>query len=407
MTASGQRGRERHPALRVGFRVGRYPALSETFIAAQILDMAARGLEVSVLADEVGPCQASRGSASVTPSRPQGGLGAAIFDLLPWRLRRMWISRAERRWARLNDVVVCNFGWFGAKYARSFRGREAPPFITIFHGDDVSRSLKNDQRIYDELLTRCDTMLAVSRLWRDRLLALGAPPANVQVHRMGVDLADLPFVARSGPVRELLHVGRLVEKKGATVLLHALALCREAAPAADLRLTIIGTGPLETSLREQAVTLSLQSNVAFLGARPHAEVRERLRKADIFVLPSLTAADGDMEGVPVALMEAMAAGVPVVSTQHSGIPELITHGVSGLLAAEGDAFDLAQQLLRAVRDEAGRVAMACEARRVVEREFSQARLHDVLHARISGLAQRGPQGPEGPPTPSTVLFDRS
>jgi colanic acid/amylovoran biosynthesis glycosyltransferase len=384
-------GRAIAPAMRVGFRVGRYPTVSETFIASQIANLAKRGVDVSILADEVGTARENKNPAlSIASTGSKHAPLQFLENRLPWRVKRAWLSATERRWAHRTDVVVCNFGWFGAQFARSFRYRgQAPPFVTIFHGDDVSRSLRGGgDRFYDELFAKCQLMLTVSELWRSRLLSLGAPPERVRVHRMGVDLSQHAFDPKpaQAPVRRILHVGRLVEKKGTEVLLRAIARLRQELPDASLHLTVIGTGPLEKSLRQKSAVLGLDGAVRFLGMQPHQAVRSHLAEADLFVLPSVTAADGDMEGIPVALMEAMAMGIPVVSTHHSGIPELIEHEEHGLLAAEHDAEDLVRQIHRLANDGEARRAMALRARRRIEQRFDQRRLLNELYAMLVDLA---------------------
>lgn len=380
-------------SIRTGFRVGQYPKLSETFVQSQISGMAERGHVVSVLADELLPPDERRAlPRRLSAVRPKSALPGKALDALPWRVRRFWTSTIERRWARDIDVAVCNFGWFGAQLAHALGGDpKGARFVTIFHGDDVSRSLQQgNERIYDELFERCDLMLAVSDLWRSRLISLGAPPEKVRVYRMGVDLGQHPFAPkpRHQPVRRILHVGRLVEKKGTAFLLQALALARREMAERPLTLEIIGEGPLDESLRGLAKALGVSDIVSFLGPLPHDVVRARLAEAELFILPSVTAADGDMEGIPVALMEAMAAGVPVISTYHSGIPELIDHGKSGLLAAERDPDDLFRQIRIMAEDADARLAMTAGARRTIEEHFDNARLQDELASLLVDLVER-------------------
>jgi colanic acid/amylovoran biosynthesis glycosyltransferase len=143
-------------------------------------------------------------------------------------------------------------------------------------------------------------------------------------------------------------------------------------------------------LQRLAADLKLGDRVQFVGSLDSAGVRRRLEAADIFLLPSLTAKNGDMEGIPVALMEATASGACVVSTRHSGIPELVAHGVSGLLAREGDVDDLVAQLTQALAEPALRLALARRARRKVEAEFSQGGLQDQLAAAIESAVAKDP-----------------
>ncbi|HOX24760.1 MAG TPA: glycosyltransferase family 4 protein [Candidatus Krumholzibacteria bacterium] len=169
--------------------------------------------------------------------------------------------------------------------------------------------------------------------------------ARAAVIHCGIRLADFPFQARQrtgGPLR-ILAVGRAAEKKGFTHLLDALAIL--SSQRIDWTGHLVGGGPLLDDLRRQAASLSLR-NLEIAGPLQQAEIRSLLAAADVFVLPCVAARDGDVDGIPVALMEAMASGCPVVSTRISGIPELVVDGRTGLLAEPGDASGLAAAIRR-------------------------------------------------------------
>ncbi|HVQ09969.1 MAG TPA: glycosyltransferase, partial [Allosphingosinicella sp.] len=181
-----------------------------------------------------------------------------------------------------------------------------------------------------KLMRGGDLFLAVSDALRARAIALGYPAERTRTHYNGVDLDR--FHPGEGP-REpglVLHVGRLVEKKGTAVLIEATAGIEGA------RLIVIGDGPLRGALERQA-----GPSVRFLGALPSDEVASWMRRASALAAPSLTAADGDAEGLPNVVVEAAASGLPVVATRHSGIPEAIIDGETGLLVPEGDSAALA------------------------------------------------------------------
>lgn len=395
--------------------MGRFPTLSETFVVSQIEGLVARGHAVSILAD--GPSDEGQaaglaarvaGVAGIAYVTPRRGLLARGFEGLPYRARRRLAAIAERRFCRENDVVVCNFGWTGAQVAQSVAGRSRRArLVTIFHGDDMSRSLKHaPPHPYAHLFQDADILASISEFWRARLLEMGAPASKVLVHHMGVDLDRLrfkPVRLRHGEAFQLVSVGRLVEKKGTEFALRALAQLRQHAPDLRFRLRILGDGPLRAQLEALRDDLELGPCVEFLGAQPHAAVTEALASADGFVLPSVVASDGDMEGIPVALMEAMAVGSPVVSTRHSGIPELIEHEVSGLLAAERDVGDLARQLERLMRDVEGRATRARAARRTVEADFDQRRLDDDLERLLHRVAHGTPEIATAPAAASRTM----
>ncbi|TIM61205.1 MAG: colanic acid biosynthesis glycosyltransferase WcaL, partial [Mesorhizobium sp.] len=148
----------------------------------------------------------------------------------------------------------------------------------------------------------------------------------------------------------------------------------------------IGEGPLRLALQSRIDAAGLSDRVTLLGALKQEEVMAYLARAGVFALPSVVTARGDRDGIPVALMEAMAVGLPVVSTRVSGIPELVEHGSSGLLAEPGDAKELAQCIERLIADPASAREMASMARRTVEREFDVSVEAGKLLSAIGQLA---------------------
>jgi glycosyltransferase involved in cell wall biosynthesis len=191
---------------------------------------------------------------------------------------------------------------------------------------------------------------------------------HAEVIHCGVDTSRYPYRQRNAvatPPR-ILAVGRAAPKKGFTHLLRALRLLSDRGVA--WRADLVGGGPLLEALRAEAEALGLDA-LNIRGARQQAEIRELLAAADVFVLPCVQAPDGDIDGIPVALMEAMACGVPVVSTRLSGIPELIEDGRSGLLVPPADPQALADALARLVSEPGLQGRLSREGREKVEREF--------------------------------------
>jgi colanic acid/amylovoran biosynthesis glycosyltransferase len=222
-----------------------------------------------------------------------------------------------------------------------------------------------------------------------RFLAEHAPHADTPVHVVRCGIRPGAYAGRSRPLPaegdvHALSVASLEEYKGHAVLLRALA---EGGPLQRIRLTLIGAGSLEAQLRALAQQLGIASRVEFRGAQDEGQVAAALAASDLFVLPSVVAADGQMEGLPVGLMEALAAELPVVSTRLSGIPELVRDGETGWLATPGDAPGLADALRAVLADPAEAAARAAAGRRLVEAQYdvrrSAAQMAQLLTAAVS------------------------
>jgi glycosyltransferase involved in cell wall biosynthesis len=210
--------------------------------------------------------------------------------------------------------------------------------------------------------------LAVSEAVKQRALAQGFPLERTRVHHVGVDLDRFrPDPAATEPGL-ILHVGRLVEKKGTAALLEAMARL-----GGDSRLVVVGDGPLRPALERKAVALGLGVRVAFLGQIAPGEVARWMQRAWLIAAPSRTARDGDAEGLPTVLVEAAACGVPAVATDHMGIGEAVIDGESGLLVGERDAAGLAVAMGRLLGDPDLRHRMAAAACRHSGQAFDLAR----------------------------------
>lgn len=213
--------------------------------------------------------------------------------------------------------------------------------------------------------------VAISDYNRSRMLD-HSPGARVELVHCGVDLERTPRRGTDGVDRDLvLCVAGLSPKKGHAHLVDALPLLAERRPGVVLELA--GAGPERERILERARRLGVEDRVRLLGALSSDEVRARLAVAGAFALPSVRLASGRMEGIPVALMEAMAAGVPVVATRLSAIPELVQDGVTGLLVEPGDAQALAAALESLLCDDALAAALSARARELVESSFSLMR----------------------------------
>lgn len=242
-----------------------------------------------------------------------------------------------------------------------------------------------DQPMLAIKIADADFVVTISQYNRRFLDGFASPGAAVSVVHCGIDVDKYPYREREIPAEGPIHtlcVAYLGEKKGHRVLFQALAL---GGPNVDrIQLDLIGDGPLREELVRLADELGINDRVTFHGSRTETEVRDALAAADMFVLPSVIAADGQMEGLPVSLMEALACGLPTISTALSGIPEIIIDGETGLLATPGDARSLRDALESIIENPSAAKQYARAGRQLVEQEFDL----DTATAELSQLFEQ-------------------
>jgi colanic acid/amylovoran biosynthesis glycosyltransferase len=247
--------------------------------------------------------------------------------------------------------------------------------LVSFHGADVLVDLQKPayRRATEEMLSLVKVVLVRSESLRRAVIDLGCAPEKIEIQRTGIPLADFLFRERSAPVRgewRLLQVGRLIEKKGLKTTLRAFAKFQREFPAATL--TIAGEGPQLDELQSLARELQITSAVDFPGFVSEENLRQLFYSSHIFLHPSETGRDGNQEGVPNSMLEAMATGLPVFATRHGGIPEAVEHNISGILVEEGDYESLADALIDSAKDPARLRAMGRAASEIVAKNFSQS-----------------------------------
>lgn len=231
-----------------------------------------------------------------------------------------------------------------------------------------------------------DLFLAVCDFLRRRAVAAGYPEDRIVTHYNGVDLKRFRHGHEEREEGLILHVANLVTKKGTAQLIEAFADVIREVPAA--RLAILGGGPLEGALRRQAAGLGLAGSIRFAGHLGRDDVAAWMRRASVLAVPSTTGASGDAEGLPNVVVEAAASGLPVVATNHAGIPEAVPDGVTGLLVPERDGAALAQALAALLRDADRRDRMAEAARRRAVAKFDAAKQMERLETYYDRLAAR-------------------
>jgi len=227
------------------------------------------------------------------------------------------------------------------------------PTIVSFHGADVMVDM-NKAAYREATLQMLDAVtlgLVRSKSLRRALVDLGCDQQKIEIHRTGIPLNEFPFreraVSQNGKWR-FAQAGRLIEKKGLPVTLRAFSIFSKQYP--DATLTIAGEGPLLHELQNLARELKIAERVSFTGFVSQDQLREIYYRSHIFLHPSQTGRDGNQEGIPNSMLEAMATGLPVFATAHGGIPEAIENGVSGVLVPERDDEALARALLNAAQD---------------------------------------------------------
>ncbi|WP_163103334.1 glycosyltransferase [Peribacillus alkalitolerans] len=245
------------------------------------------------------------------------------------------------------------------------------PLVTSIRGRDATLADQHFSYVDNMklLFKQSDLLFPVCQYLADRMIEWGCPPEKIRVLYGGVDLNK--YMYRTPQVdstsQNILTVGRLVEKKGHHVLMKAFHKIKDKFPNATL--TLIGSGKLEEDIKSLAAELNLGDSFKLLNHLPKETVFEYMSNADLFCAASLTAANGDLEGIPNTLKEAMATGVPVISTNHAGIPELVTNHVNGVLVEENNVDELANALEFMLNNRALWESYSVAARKKVEESF--------------------------------------
>jgi len=268
------------------------------------------------------------------------------------------------------DVIHAHFGYDGYKLLGICEKLEMPLVIS-FYGSDVSR-LPDElfwKTRYRKMAKSRARFVAASEFMKNQLIDLGFPPAKIDIVRFGLDLSRLNMKETIPPYNHWMMVGRLVEKKGFDVALKAAKLLSD--DNKNFTLTIFGDGPLMPGLQELCKKLGLENAVNFSGFQPIDKIVEAHKTHGLFIAPSIAADDGDMEGLPNTILEAMALGTPVVSTHHAAIPEVIEHEKTGFLTRERNEVQLARTLSDILDGRYNLHTIRTEARKTIEQ------LHDV------------------------------
>ena len=391
--------------MRIGYVVKRYPRYSETFIVNEILAHEAAGVDIRIFAlrppeDTHFQDKISQVRAPVTYLRKpaQGRVTPSLITLSPTPASYFWAEFQETAkvlpniWTKLDyaigerssvvyqalwlaqEIRQCeithlhaHFGTVATNVARLAAHFAEVPYTFTAHAKDIFHESVNPEDLRCKLRD-ASTVVTVSDYSVAYLQEqFGQDARKVQRIYNGMDLSELQFCSPAQRAPKILSVCRLVEKKGLSYLIEACALLRQW--NCEFTCQIVGTGYLKRELRSHIQTLNLDDWVELTGPRPQREVFALMQNAAVFAAPYVIGKDGNRDGLPTALLEAMALGTPCVATDVTGIPEIIKDGETGLQVAQRDATALAQALQKLLTSSPLREHVATQARELVETEF--------------------------------------
>jgi glycosyltransferase involved in cell wall biosynthesis len=393
--------------------LGAFPKVSETFIAGEIAELRRQGVDIVVFSLQRPPATSpvqpdDAAGLDRTTYLPVGARGTVVLGLA---VLRTFVENRRRaastfRWAircalsghnrseflrfgqaayiaqRLPkgaDHIHAHFAHGPATCASMVSRLSGVPYSFTAHARDIFEY--GDKRLVRDKVAAAKSVIAISEHGERRVIDLAGERLADRVHLVhnGIDLTRFPrrLTEPSGQP-QVLCVARLVEKKGQDTLLRAVAMLGRRGRTVECEL--IGDGPLRADLERTAAWLGIADRVRFSGSVDAAGVLAAYQKATMFVLPCQVDANGDQDGLPVSLVEAMAVGVPVISTRISGIPELVTDGVSGLLVEPRDAQALADAMARVIDDAKLRVRMTDDARRTAETFDRTQTIRELMRA---------------------------
>lgn len=409
--------------MKITFLLQSFPCLSETFILNQITGLIDLGCEVRIIAfgksgdpkqhPDVARYRLLDKTIYIQPPKSKSAcrFKAAVQTLSGFLRHPIFVYRLQKKlladgrsyfYPKLfmalavirqrADIIHCHYGPTGQQAVFLKDIGLKIKISTVFHGYDLSMYLnEHGSDIYRELFEKGDLFLPVSEFWKQKLIGLGCPAEKSIVHHMGIDTAIFkPGVrGRDSERTKILTVARLTEKKGHRYALEAFRRAIDVFP--QLEYHIAGDGPLFEDIKKLTREWGIENHVIFHGKVDAEEALQLYKNADIFLLSSVTSSQGDMEGIPVSLMEAMACGLPVIATAHSGIPELVIDGQTGYLVPEKDIMSIANRIVSLASNFEFRSEIGCYAANYVKLHFNKQKLTNQLLEFLNMLIVRSTQ----------------
>lgn len=401
--------------MKVAFIVNKFPCLSQSFILDQITSLIARGHEVDIYANELDSTSKIHidvkkyhllDKVYYLPSLHKNKILRFVKGLVlvftrhyskPQYLSKLFLERKQygiqllsMRWIystipliidKEYDIIHCHFapnGQKGIVFQDITDCNSA--VVTTFHGYDVNRiNLEQARSTYRQLFQRGNLYTVNSSFTKMKAVALGFPEDKIVKLPVGLNVSKYSFQAKKlahGEIVKIITVARLVEKKGLEYSIKAVAKVLKSYP--NIEYYIVGDGELRPKLLQLIKLLDLDEKVKLLGWMNEEEVRRLYQDAHIFILSSVTASDGDMEGQGLVLQEAQAMGLPVLSTLHNGIPDGVLDGKSGFLVPEKDVDALAERLQYLIDRPEIWAEMGKVGRDYVEQHYDINKLSDRL-----------------------------
>ena len=407
--------------MKIAFLASAFPTVSETFVLNQIVGLIDLGHDVHIFANYAGRNAkihgnyekynlAERTSYYGIPKNNIIRIIKAILLIIKYApthynviFRSLNIFRYGKPSLSLSllfmsiallrrgpfDIIYCQFGTIGpSAVSLNQIGASNGKIVTSIRGYDVTVFLKEHPGSYEELFREGDLFLPVCEFLKQRLIQEGCEENKIVILYDGIDCSKFGYLKRqrvSGEPIKVLTIARLVEKKGVVFAIEAVS--RLLSKGEKIDYTIAGDGVLRDDLQQLIVRMGIEGQVRLVGSKTHEEVKVLLEESHVLVAPSLTSESGDQEGIPNVIKEAMASGLPVISTLHSGIPELVTDGVSGLLVPERDATSIAEALAYLISHPEVCNEMGKAGRRHVEQKFDTNALNKKLEELWLGLMQ--------------------